>query len=123
MLARASPPDIWYKLHSKMQPIVENGKLSCAQLESIIYACQQHEKTVVNGGEVGGACVRALLCWSYRLGFVYWGSEWFIQRRLTRLTRLTGPMTTPIPTTTNHHHQASSSVTARAWARAGPSRG
>ena len=50
----AEPPDVWYKLHPGMDRIIEEGKLSSAQLESITYATQQHERTVVNGGEVGG---------------------------------------------------------------------
>jgi len=54
VLARAEPPDIWYKLHPGMDQIVQDGRLSSAQLESIIYATQQHERTVVNGEEVGG---------------------------------------------------------------------
>lgn len=57
MLARATPPDIWYELHPKMRKTVDKGLLSCAQLESIVYACQQHERTTVNDGEVGGAWV------------------------------------------------------------------
>jgi hypothetical protein len=55
VLARATPPDIWYSLHPKLEPAIEKGLLSCAQLESIIYACQQHERTVVNHHQVGGA--------------------------------------------------------------------
>jgi len=38
-----------------MEKAIEGGLLSCAQLESIVYACQQHERTVVNHSQVGGA--------------------------------------------------------------------
>lgn len=54
VLARATPPDVWYVLHPGMQAAIDAGLLSSAQLESIVYASQQHEKTLVNGQEVGG---------------------------------------------------------------------
>jgi hypothetical protein len=37
-----------------MARIIKRGLLSSAQLESIVYASQQHERAVVNGNEVGG---------------------------------------------------------------------
>jgi hypothetical protein len=54
VLARATPPDVWYVLHPGMQAAIDAGLLSSAQLESIVYASQQHEKNLVNGQEVGG---------------------------------------------------------------------
>jgi len=54
VLSRADPPDVWYELHPGMARIIKRGLLSSAQLESIVYASQQHERAVVNGNEVGG---------------------------------------------------------------------
>jgi hypothetical protein len=53
-MARAVPPDVRYRLHSGMNSLIESGRLSSLQLESIVYASQQHEFTRVNGGMVGG---------------------------------------------------------------------
>ncbi|KAF6201808.1 hypothetical protein GE061_004203 [Apolygus lucorum] len=41
-LASVEPVDFWYNLQLP-QDIISTGKLSALQLESIIYACQQHE--------------------------------------------------------------------------------
>ena len=59
VLARAVPPDVWYELHPAMQRAIDSGNLSNLQLESIVYACQQHERTKINEDihghyEVGG---------------------------------------------------------------------
>ena len=59
VLSRAVPPDVWYELHPAMQEPIDSGALSNLQLESIVYACQQHERTKVNPTpegdyEVGG---------------------------------------------------------------------
>ncbi|GMH45404.1 hypothetical protein BSKO_13361 [Bryopsis sp. KO-2023] len=50
-LAAAEPPDIDYELH--IDDCVENGSLSCLQLEAICYACQRHEQHLA-GGERSG---------------------------------------------------------------------
>ena len=50
-LAAVEPPDITYKLH--IQDLVDEGKLSGLQLESIVYACQRHEQLLPSGDRCG----------------------------------------------------------------------
>lgn len=51
-MASVAPPDVWYSL---MLPrdIIDERKLSALQLESIVYASQQHEKLFPNGKRAG----------------------------------------------------------------------
>ena len=42
-LAAVEPPEVYYKLNLPKQ-IMDDGLLSSAQLETVIYACQNHEK-------------------------------------------------------------------------------
>lgn len=50
-LAAVEPPDITYQLH--IQDLVEEGKLSGLQLESIVYACQRHDQLLPSGDRCG----------------------------------------------------------------------
>ncbi|OUC47899.1 hypothetical protein D917_06568 [Trichinella nativa] len=51
-LASVQPPDIWYHV-SIPEEIIDHGFISALQLETIIYACQQHE-TFLPSGERSG---------------------------------------------------------------------
>ncbi len=51
-LASIPPPDVYYRLAIPDEPIDE-GRLSALQLESIIYASQQHETTLADGSRAG----------------------------------------------------------------------
>jgi len=51
-MASVAPPDVWYKILIPEDAIQEN-KLSALQLESIIYASQQHESILPNGNRGG----------------------------------------------------------------------
>merc|ERR1719394_1362776 len=42
-MASVEPPDVWYKLALPSE-VINEGKLSALQLESITYASQQHEQ-------------------------------------------------------------------------------
>ena len=50
-LAAVDPPDITYQLH--IQDLIDEGKLSGLQLESIVYACQRHEQLLPSGNRCG----------------------------------------------------------------------
>ncbi len=50
-LAAVEPPDITYQLN--IQDLVDEGKLSGLQLESIVYACQRHEQWLPSGHRCG----------------------------------------------------------------------
>merc|ERR1719458_81188 len=51
-LASVEPPDIWYEL-SLPEDIINDRKLSALQLESIVYASQQHEHFLPDGNRAG----------------------------------------------------------------------
>lgn len=51
-LSGVDPPDIDYRL-SLPQEIIDEGRLSSAQLEAIAYACQRHEVMLPNGQRAG----------------------------------------------------------------------
>ena len=51
-MASVEPPDVKYEL-SLPEETIEEGKLSALQLESITYACQQHEQFLPNGDRAG----------------------------------------------------------------------
>ena len=50
-LAAIEPPNITYAL--AIPELVESGKLSGLQLESIVYACQRHELLLPSGSRCG----------------------------------------------------------------------
>jgi len=54
-LASVLPPEVYYKLHLPSETI-DSGALSALQLESIVYAAQQHEH-FLRSGERGGYLV------------------------------------------------------------------
>ena len=71
-LAAVEPPDITYQLH--IQDLVDEGKLSGLQLESIVYACQRHEQLLPSGdrsgffigdGELNDISSPGLFSWSF----------------------------------------------------------
>ena len=47
-MASVEPADVWYKL-AMPQEVISGAKLSALQLESITYACQQHEQMLTDG--------------------------------------------------------------------------
>lgn len=51
-MASVAPPDVWYSLLLP-RDIIDERKLSALQLESIVYASQQHEKLFPNGKRAG----------------------------------------------------------------------
>ena len=51
-LAAVAPPDVSYKLNLPKH-IIYDGLLSSAQLETVIYACQNHEKFLHGGVRKG----------------------------------------------------------------------
>ena len=51
-LSSVKPPDIWYNLSLPKETIKE-GKLSALQLESVVYACQQHATFLPSGERAG----------------------------------------------------------------------
>ena len=51
-LASVEPPDVWYEL-SLPEEVIEERKLSALQLESIVYASQQHEHFLPDGNRAG----------------------------------------------------------------------
>lgn len=50
-LSAVEPPDISYQLH--LDELIEQGALSALQLESIVYACQRHERKLPDGQRAG----------------------------------------------------------------------
>lgn len=50
-LAAVEPPDISYQLH--LEDLIQAAALSALQLESIVYACQRHERTLPDGQRAG----------------------------------------------------------------------
>jgi hypothetical protein len=51
-LSSVLPPDVYYRLHIP-EELIDEGKLSALQLESIVYACQQHDKFLCDGSRSG----------------------------------------------------------------------
>ncbi len=51
-MASVEPPDVWYKLAMPAE-VYEKGKLSALQLESVVYASQQHEQFLEDGNRAG----------------------------------------------------------------------
>ena len=51
-MASVEPPDVWYKLALPSE-VINEGKLSAVQLESITYASQQHEQMLRDGNRAG----------------------------------------------------------------------
>lgn len=51
-LSSVEPVNVWYKLKLP-DNIINSGALSALQLESITYACQQHERTLPDGCKAG----------------------------------------------------------------------
>ena len=51
-LASVEPPDVWYEL-SLPDELIDRGKLSALQLESVTYASQQHEQFLASGERAG----------------------------------------------------------------------
>ncbi|XP_067135258.1 protein strawberry notch homolog 1-like isoform X1 [Centruroides vittatus] len=51
-LSSVQPPDVWYKM-SIPEEAIDRCLLSALQLESIVYACQQHETLLPNGTRAG----------------------------------------------------------------------
>ncbi len=57
-LSSVEPPQVWFDLRLPQQTIDET-KLSSLQLESIVYACQQHMNILTDGSRAGflvGTC-------------------------------------------------------------------
>merc|ERR1719289_7710 len=51
-LASVEPADVWYEL-SFPEEVINQRKLSALQLESIVYASQQHEQFLPDGNRAG----------------------------------------------------------------------
>ncbi|XP_057295690.1 protein strawberry notch homolog 1-like [Hydractinia symbiolongicarpus] len=51
-MASVAPPDVWYSLQLPLD-IINERKLSALQLESVVYASQQHEKLLPSGKRAG----------------------------------------------------------------------
>lgn len=51
-MASVVSPDVWYNLALPSE-VIDGRKLSALQLESIVYASQQHEKLLPNGKRAG----------------------------------------------------------------------
>ncbi|EEC12895.1 conserved hypothetical protein [Ixodes scapularis] len=51
-LSSVAPPAVWYNL-SIPEEIIDRGLLSALQLEAIVYASQQHEVVLADGGRAG----------------------------------------------------------------------
>ncbi|CAL4120569.1 unnamed protein product, partial [Meganyctiphanes norvegica] len=51
-LSSVEPPDVWYKL-CMPQKVIKKGLLSALQLESIVYASQQHSNFLQDGSRAG----------------------------------------------------------------------
>merc|ERR1719210_379360 len=51
-LASVEPPDVWYEL-SLPEDVINERKLSALQLESIVYASQQHDHFLPDGNRAG----------------------------------------------------------------------
>ncbi|VDL27985.1 unnamed protein product [Hymenolepis diminuta] len=51
-LSGVDPPEINYHL-SLPREVIDNGSLSSAQLEAVVYACQRHKTTLPNGQRAG----------------------------------------------------------------------
>merc|ERR1719249_384107 len=54
-MASVEPPDVWYKLAIERESpdVINERKLSALQLESIVYASQQHEQILPDGNRAG----------------------------------------------------------------------
>lgn len=51
-LSGVDPPEISYHL-TLPKEVIDNGSLSSAQLEAVVYACQRHNTTLPNGQRGG----------------------------------------------------------------------
>lgn len=51
-LSSVEPPEVYFNLQLPPEG-VESGKLSSLQLESVIYACQQHMNILADGTRAG----------------------------------------------------------------------
>lgn len=51
-LSSVHPPDVWYGL-TIPEEVIDEGKLSALQLESIVYSCQQHDLKLPDGTRAG----------------------------------------------------------------------
>ena len=51
-LSSVEPPDVYFNLQLPSEGI-DSGKLSSLQLESVIYACQQHKNLLMDGTRAG----------------------------------------------------------------------
>jgi len=51
-LSSVLPPDVYYRLNIP-EEVIDEGKLSALQLESIIYASQQHDNFLADGSRAG----------------------------------------------------------------------
>ena len=51
-MASVQPPNVYYRL-SISEEVIDRRQLSALQLESITYACQQHETMLLNGERAG----------------------------------------------------------------------
>ncbi len=51
-LSSVDPPDVYLDLKLP-QEVIEEGKLSSLQLESVVYACQQHMNILADGTRAG----------------------------------------------------------------------
>ena len=51
-LSSVEPPQVWFDLKLP-QHVIEERKLSSLQLESVVYACQQHMNILADGTRAG----------------------------------------------------------------------
>ncbi len=51
-MASVEPPDVWYELELP-DDVIDGGKLSALQLESVVYTSQQHEQFLPDGNRAG----------------------------------------------------------------------
>ena len=66
-MASVAPPDVWYSLLLP-RDVIDHRKLSALQLESIVYASQQHEKLLPTGKRAGfliGENLEYIVCKSH----------------------------------------------------------
>jgi len=54
------PPDVYFDLKLPRE-VIEGGKLSSLQLESVVYACQQHMNILADGTRAG-----------FLVGMIHW---------------------------------------------------
>lgn len=63
-MASVAPPDVWYSLQLPLD-IINERKLSALQLESVVYASQQHEKLLPSGKRAGFLIGKIYSCFYY----------------------------------------------------------